>query len=148
MIREIKYSALSLRAMFKLYNEHAAKIGEPKLRPCPPDRVEMARRLALLMTIRKKPVGQVREVVIEELCRAAYYQNTTGKERSDTPKRGYVAIGYPYVVVLAAIRARLPGERISLDAIQLHATNIRKQKRGYNKAVLPVKRLRTKKEST
>jgi hypothetical protein len=142
MIQEINYTKLSLAAMFKLYNEHAAKLDEPRLRKRPDDRVEMARLLALLMTIRKKPVGVVRDVVIEELCRVAHYRNTTGKEVSDTPKRGYMAVGYSYEDVLLAIRSRLPNHRISLDAVQLHATNIRKQKRGYRKAVLPEKRIR------
>ena len=148
MIKEIRYSQMTLKAMFELYNEHAEAIDEPRLKKRPADRVEMCRLLALLMTIRKKPVGRVRDVVIEELCKVCHYENEGNThERSDAPRRGFLPVGFPYVVVLERIKARLPKSKISMDALLVHATNIRKKKRGYRGANMPPKRLRTKKES-
>ena len=169
--KPITYSALSTAEMFALYNQHAAAIGRPPLAKKPRDRMKMVAALAILKTYRAPPVAirkgasaEVRDVVIEELSKLAYYECVTltesdgdGGQRplrvslDDKPKfkhRLLQSVGFSYAVVLGRIKARLPKSKVSGASLRVHQANARQNKKGYEAAKLPDKRPHSSKKET
>lgn len=132
-------SELTVREMWKQYNEHAKKLGRPQMRPMIKDRVRMAAALAILLTyrpktamaakpLRKGVIAEVREVAIEELCRVHYYEHLGAriepKKAGRFSKLTLVAFGFPYRAVLETIQARLPLSKIDEGKLRIYATEI------------------------
>ena len=153
MKQEIKYSQLTLREMWKLYDEHAAKIGRKPMKPRERDRVRMAAALATILTYRapietRKPgrTSELRQVIIEELSKVSHYQCVATDEEvavADKDKfkaRLLISCGFAYATVLARIKERLPRSKVSGPSLRVHAANARRGKPGYENAKLPDKR--------
>jgi|SRR5665213_443927 len=135
-MKELRYSKLTIKEMFVLHNEHAAKIGVAPMRPRPKDRVEMAKALALILTHRPPMPFLVRDVAIEELCKVSHKDE------------GGVAVGFPYAEVVKAVKIRLPNSNITKNLLFVYSSSIRMRKKGFRHAKLPPKRSRLTKETS
>lgn len=159
MTREIAYSQLDARALFRLYNDEAAARGLPKKPKCG-ERVDMAKDLALLLaqpkaknapppaptSARARRYSEVREAVIEELCKVDYFelaqtgQRVTVEEAAAFSRHLLISHGFSYAIVLQRVKKRLPKSKMKSEKLRVHATNIRSRKSGYEHARLPDRR--------
>lgn len=149
---EIKYSQLTVREMWRMYDEHAAKIGRKPLYPREHDRVRMAAALATLLTFRAPPDPPKanrqsdRQIILEELCKVSHYECVTDgtrvelADRESFKARLLISCGFAYSIVLERIKARLPKSRVSGASLRVHAASARRGKPGYENTKLPDKR--------
>lgn len=168
----IEYSKLTAKELLPIYNEQAARLGIPPLKR-PLERMAMVTATALVMARKpkikpgeepapvkrrtsglvrcRKPRAQpLRDYTVEMLCQIAHYETTD--EKRVPPEKAHIfagqklySVGFTYNQILANIKTKFPGSRITGKLLRQEASNVRHGVPGYTNGTLPDKRPRAKK---
>jgi hypothetical protein len=162
MTEDILYTQMDLGAMFRRYNEEAARRGAPRMRVRPKDRSAMCKELALLTSQPKPKItppapvanvpprvkkhNEIRAAAVEELCAVSHFElvqtgrRITVEDATNFSRNLLMSFGFPYAEILKRMKKRLPRSKITGPKLRVHATNIRSRKSGYEGAKLPDRR--------
>ncbi|MGH7175137.1 MAG: hypothetical protein ACREGR_02135, partial [Minisyncoccia bacterium] len=128
------------------------RLGQPMMKRRLNSRVEMAKALALLMTLRIVPKEvkkkKVSDLIVTALCKVDYYEcggeRVEVAEASRYSRRRLVSLGFSHRAIIAMVKAERPNANVTDSFIWFVTTSIRKGTYGYE-GQLPDKRPRSKK---